>query len=181
MRELALHILDMVENSIEAGACYVALTIDEHPETDTLTIVVQDDGRGMDTTTVQQVRDPFYTTRTTRHVGLGIPLFAAAAERCAGGLEIESELGKGTKVTATFQHTHIDRAPLGDLPSTLMCILMRGTCFDLHYEHHVGRRAFVLDTSEIKSTLEDIPLSHPEVRKWLGEYIAQGEQELKET
>jgi anti-sigma regulatory factor (Ser/Thr protein kinase) len=181
MRELSLHILDVVENAVEAGAHRVDLTIVEDPTADRLTITIQDDGRGMDADTVNKVRDPFFTTRTTRHVGLGIPLFAAAAERCEGKLDIESRPAQGTKVTATFRHSHIDRAPLGDMCGTLMCILMRGADLDLHYTHRIGIRSFEFDTREIKQELGDVPLSYPDVRAWLSEFVAQGEQQLKEN
>jgi anti-sigma regulatory factor (Ser/Thr protein kinase) len=187
MRELALHILDVVENAIEADAQQVDLAVTEDLVSDLLTISVRDDGRGMNAAMLAQVRDPFFTTRTTRHVGLGIPLFAAAAARCAGDLTIESTPGQGTRVTATFQHSHIDRAPLGDMPQTLMCILMRGAHLDLHYIHRVisgscaGEHLFEFDTREIRQELGDVPLSYPDVREWLSEFIAQGEQLLKET
>lgn len=181
MRELGLHILDIVENAIESGARQIDLTVDEDLDADRLTITVRDNGRGMDAATAQKARDPFFTTRSTRHVGLGIPLFAAAAERCGGGLSIESAPGRGTTVQATFQYGHIDRAPLGDMCSTLICILMHQTDFDLRYKHQIGERAFELDTQEIKSVLGGVPLAHPDVRKWLSEFIAQGEQELKEA
>jgi len=184
MRELSLHILDIVENAIQAGAHDVRLFITENYDRDRLTISVADDGRGMDAETVHRVRDPFYTTRTTRHVGLGIPLFAAAAERCDGTFTIDSALGKGTTIAATFRHSHIDRAPLGDMPSTLMCILMREQDFDLEYEHRCisngVERAFQFDTMQIKEILGDVPLDFPDVRDWLRGYIAQGEQQLKE-
>lgn len=187
MRELALHILDVVENAIEAAAQQVDLTIVEDRVADRLTITIRDDGRGMDVETLNRVRDPFFTTRTTRHVGLGIPLFAAAAARCAGGLTIESLAGHGTTVTAAFQHSHIDRAPLGDMAQTLMCILMRGDDLDLHYTHcvisgaHDSEHLFEFNTREIKQELDGVPLSYPDVREWLSEFIVQGEQLLKET
>ena len=185
MRELSLHILDIVENAIEAGARHVDLTIIEDLDMDRLDIVVVDDGRGMDAETVRMVRDPFFTTRTTRHVGLGVPLFAAAAERCAGELVIDSVPGEGTRLAAMFQYSHIDRAPLGNISSTLLCILMRGQDVDLHYIHrlvqHARERMFELDTIQIKQELGDVPLSFPDVREWLSEFIAQGEQKLKEN
>ena len=184
MRELALHILDVVENALEANACHVELVVVEDHTQDRLTITVRDDGRGMDAETVLKVRDPFYTTRTTRHVGLGIPLLDAAAARCAGGLDIQSTPGIGTTITATFQHSHIDRAPLGDMPGTLMGILLRDQAFDLSYIHRITtgscQRTFELDTREIKQQLGDVPLAYPAVRRWLGEYVAQGEKGLKE-
>jgi anti-sigma regulatory factor (Ser/Thr protein kinase) len=184
MRELSLHILDLVENAIEAGARHVDLTICEDLDADRLTISTADDGCGMDVGAVQRTRDPFYTTRLTRHVGLGIPLFAAAAERCAGNLTVQSAPGRGTTVTATFQHSHIDRAPLGNMGATLMCILMRGQDFELRYAHRIvehGReRAFDFDTAQIRRQLGDLLLSYPAVREWLVEFIAQGEEQLKE-
>jgi anti-sigma regulatory factor (Ser/Thr protein kinase) len=184
MRELALHILDVVENALEADARHVDLIVIEDQIADRLAITVRDDGRGMDAESVRKARDPFYTTRTTRHVGLGIPLLDAAAERCAGGLEIQSSPGKGTTLTATFQYSHIDRAPLGDMPGTLMGILLRESAFDLSYTHRIrsssGEFTFELDTLEIKQQLGDVPLTYPAVRRWLGEYIAQGERGLKE-
>lgn len=182
MRELALHILDIVENAIAAHATRIELRVDENLDTDLLTFSVRDNGCGMDAETLRRVRDPFYTTRTTRHVGLGIPLLAAAAEQCAGRLEIESAPGQGTTVTATFQHSHIDRAPLGDLTGTLMAILMRDEPFDLHYTHRIQRngssQTFEFDTAEFKRELGEIPLTHPQVREWLHEFIAEGEHTL---
>ena len=115
MRELALHILDVVENALQAGARTIELIVLEDYGLDRLTITVRDDGRGMDAETVKKVRDPFYTTRMTRHVGLGIPLLDAAAERCAGGLEIQSTPGRGTTLTATVHRmitTSIDCSPM---------------------------------------------------------------------
>jgi anti-sigma regulatory factor (Ser/Thr protein kinase) len=185
MRELALHILDIVENALQADAHRVDLTIVENLNTDRLTISVQDDGRGMDAETVEKVRDPFYTTRSTRHVGLGIPLLAAATERCAGRLAIQSRPGQGTTVTATFQHSHIDRAPLGDMPSTLIAILLHERPCDLKYTHRVvdssDEHTFELDSRQIKQELGDVPLSYPPIRRWLSEFVAQGEQRLKEN
>jgi anti-sigma regulatory factor (Ser/Thr protein kinase) len=185
MRELALHILDIVENALQADAHHINLTIVEELNQDRLTITVQDDGRGMDAETVEKVRDPFYTTRSTRHVGLGIPLLAAATERCAGELAIRSRPGQGTTVTATFQHSHIDRAPLGDLPSTLVAILLNERPCDLEYTHRIvegsSERTFELDSRQIKQELGDVPLSYPLIRRWLSEFVAQGEQRLKEN
>jgi len=182
MRELAQHVLDIVENAIAAQATRIDLLVDEDLDADRLTLRVQDNGRGMDAETLQRVRDPFFTTRTTRHVGLGIPLLAAAAERCGGGLELVSRPGCGTTVTATFQHSHIDRAPLGDMTATLVAILMRNEPFELYYTHRIQSNhrseTFEFDTADFKRELGDIPLTHPQVREWLREFIAEGEQTL---
>jgi len=178
VRELSLHILDALQNSLEAGASKVTLTIEEDLRADRLTITVTDNGRGMDAETVQKALDPFFTTRQTRHVGLGLPLFAAAAQRCNGELTIESEPGRGTRVRATFQHSHIDRAPLGDMRSTLLSFLLSGRPVDLHYVHRVDGHQFEFDTAEMRAELGEVPLSHPAVREWLSEFIAEGEREL---
>lgn len=176
MNELSLHILDAMENSLEAGATRIELTIEEDLAADRLTITIVDNGRGMDEETVAKVLDPFFTTRQTRHVGLGLPLFAAAAERCNGTLTVESQPGQGTRARATFQHSHIDRAPLGNMKSTLLGVLLAQRAVDLHYVHRVEGRGFEFDTAEIRKELGGIPLSHPKVRPWLAEFIAEGEQ-----
>ncbi len=191
MRELSLHILDILQNSIAAGATVVDLIIEEDLADDRLTITIRDNGRGMDKAALARVTDPFYTTRTTRKVGLGIPLLQAAAERSNGNLTITSQPGVGTTVVATFQHSNIDRAPLGDVTSTLLAVILGGTC-ELHYLHRVetGRQAplrgvrdkeigeFEFSTAEIKAELGDVPLSHPAVRQWLAGFIAEGEARL---
>jgi hypothetical protein len=177
MRELSLHILDVLQNSLEAGATLVELTIEEDLTADRLTITVRDNGRGMDEAQLARISDPFYTTRKTRHVGLGVPLFKAAAERCKGDLAITSQVGKGTTLRATFQHSHIDRAPLGDVTGTLMSVILGGTC-DVHYLHRVGGKEFEFHTATIKAELGDVPLLHPAVRQWLQEFISGGEAEL---
>jgi len=123
MRELALHILDIAENSISAGASKIKILVYENTAEDLLTITIEDNGKGMDAEMVEKIIDPFTTSRTTRQVGLGIPFFKAAAESCNGAFTIKSQLGIGTKIEASFQHSHIDRMPLGDLSSTLHTLL----------------------------------------------------------
>jgi hypothetical protein len=133
----------------------------------------------MDAETAQRALDPFFTTRTTRHVGLGLPLLAAAAGRCEGGLTLESAPGRGTTVTTSFRHSHLDRAPLGDLPGTLLAFLLSERReLRLRYHHQQDGRVFTLDTAAIQAELGDIPLSHPQVRAWLHDYITEGEAEL---
>jgi hypothetical protein len=177
MRELSLHILDVLQNSLEAGATLVELAVEEDLAADRLVITVHDNARGMDEETLAKVVDPFYTTRKTRNVGLGIPLFRAAAERCNGDVIITSQVGKGTMLRATFQRSHIDRAPLGDMTGTLLSFILGGIC-DLNYRHSVDGRQFGLSTAEIRAELGDVSLSHPAVREWLREHIAEGERSL---
>lgn len=174
MRELSLHILDVIENAIEAGARRIEVEIDEDTARNVLAIRVADDGRGMDEETLQRATDPFFTTRTTRHVGLGLPLFKAAAERCNGSLTITSQPGRGTEVKATFQYDHIDRAPLGDMPSTLLGAVLSHRECDIAYRHRVDGRTFEVDTAELREALGEVPLSHPQVRAWLEAYLEEG-------
>jgi hypothetical protein len=189
MRELSLHILDILQNSVEAGATRVELTIDEDLAADRLMITVKDNGRGIPPDKLSKLFDPFYTTRSTRHVGLGLPLLKAAAERCNGDVTLASEVGVGATLSATFQHSHLDRAPLGDMTGTLLTFILGGAC-DLRYVHRVigrvgewesgrvGEREFAFDTAEIKAELGDVPLTHPDVRDWLRQFIADGEAAL---
>jgi hypothetical protein len=177
MRELSLHILDVLQNSVEAGATLVELSIEEDSAADLFLITISDNGRGMDEATLARVFDPFYTTRKTRHVGLGLPLFKAATERCNGGLTIVSQVGVGTTLRAVFQHSHFDRAPLGDIAGTLMSFILGGGC-DLNYQHRLDGREFSFNTAEIKAELGDVSLLHPAVREWLRDFIAMGEATL---
>ena len=174
MRELSLHILDLLQNSLEAGANRLELEIIEDTRRNLLTITVADNGRGMDAETLRRVCDPFFTTRTTRQVGLGIPLFKAAAQRCGGDVVITSQPGAGTRVVATFQHDHRDRAPLGDLPSTLLSVLLVHPDCEVRYRHRVNEREFAFYTQEIRQVLGEVSLTHPQVRAWLEDYLRQG-------
>lgn len=178
MRELSLHILDAMANSLEAGATLIEVIIEEDLATDWLIITVRDNGRGMSEAQLARVFDSFFTTHSTRHVGLGIPLFNAAAERCNGNLTITSQSGKGTTLQATFQHSHIDRAPLGDIVGTLLAIILSERC-DVHYVHRVDGREFTFHTADIRAGLGEIPLTHPAVRQWLEEFITEGEAGLR--
>lgn len=178
MRELSLHILDLLQNSLEAGATAISLQIVEDTRLDRLVIEVTDNGRGMTQEMLSRATDPFCTSRTVRRVGLGLPLLAAACERCAGSLRIESTPELGTKVTATLQLSHIDRAPLGDIAGTVLSVALHQPPVALHYTHRVDDRAFVLDTAAIAAELSDVPLSHPSVLRWLREYLADGLAEL---
>ena len=178
MRELSLNILDIAQNSLSAGAGLVTLTVDEDSGADSLTLRVEDDGRGMDADTLQRVRDPFYTTRTTRKVGMGIPLFRMAAEMTGGSLDIVSEPGKGTAVTASFSLSHIDRMPLGDMAGTVTALIRLNPGVDFVYRHTVDGRSFEMDTRELRAQLGDVPLSEPDVRDWIDGSLREQEDSL---
>lgn len=177
MREIALHVLDIVENSIRAGARQVEIVIEEDTVADRLRVVVRDDGEGMDAETTTQATDPFVTTQPCRRVGLGLPLFAAAAERCGGWLRVESAKGVGTVVEAVFRHSHIDRMPLGDMRSTLVSLIAANPDLAIVYTHRVDGEDFGLDTHKLREELGEVPLSDPLVLKWLDEYLATDPQE----
>jgi hypothetical protein len=176
--ELSLHILDIVQNAVEAGASKIQIRIDEDLKADGLLIEVGDNGRGLSEDQTAKILDPFYTTRKTRHIGLGLPLLLEASRRCEGNLEIHSKLGMGTTIRVTFRHSHIDRAPLGDMPSVLLALFLSEHQVDLLYSHRVNGEEFRLDTSEIRKELMDVPLNHPKVRKWLLDILQEGENSL---
>jgi hypothetical protein len=179
MHEISQHILDVLENSVEAGASTIDLSVVEDPQADLLLIEVTDNGKGMTRETAERVLDPFFTTRTTRHVGLGLPLLREAARRCGGDLTIRSAPGQGTSIRADFSLSHIDRAPLGDLASTLLAVLLSGRPVDLRYTHRMGDREFGFDSAEVRRWLDGVPFGHTEVRRWLRETLEEGEASLR--
>jgi len=179
MREITLHLLDITENSVSAGATRIKIEITEDLHDDLLLVSVEDNGKGMDSETVARISDPFTTSRTTRNVGLGIPLLKDAAEFCNGSLTITSIIGKGTKVEVKFQHTHIDRMPLGDVPGTILSLVIAhpdiNWVFQYSYRTPKGNfTTFDFNDQPIKETLGDIPLSTPEVISYLREMLDEG-------
>jgi hypothetical protein len=163
LRELSLHILDIAENGITAGADCIHIQVEEARNRDLLTIKITDNGRGMPSEKIKKLTDPFVTTRTTRRVGLGLSLIAAAAERCEGKLAVKTETGIGTEVIATFRYSHIDRAPMGDIASSITTLIMGNPQADFVYTHIVNGEDFSLDTRELKKELGDLSLTDPTV------------------
>jgi anti-sigma regulatory factor (Ser/Thr protein kinase) len=178
LRELALHILDIAENSISAGASQINITVCEDLEKDILTITIEDNGKGIDAKALEGITDPFVTSRTTRKVGLGIPFFKAAAEACAGGLDIQSQPGVGTKVEVNFKHSHIDRMPLGDLVCTLLTLIIGSPDIHWLFEYRIDNCTFVFDDEPIKEILDGVPLSDPSVMKFVRETLEEGIQDV---
>lgn len=174
MRELSLHLLDIAENGVSAGAQNITITIAEDLRADRLQLAVEDDGRGMDAAMVEQVTNPFITTRTTRKVGLGIPLLKLAAEMCNGSLNVESTPNVGTIVTVDFQRSHIDRMPLGDVAGTMLSLLIGWPQVHWVLRYRVDGDEFVFDDAPIKEELGDLPLSDPEVIKFLRGALREG-------
>jgi hypothetical protein len=174
MRELSLHLLDIAENSVAAGAHDVTMTVHENLEGDRLYLAIQDNGKGMDAETVKKVTDPFVTSRTTRKVGLGLPLLKEAAEFCNGYLRITSTPGKGTLVEVVFQHSHIDRMPLGDLTGTWMTLLVSSPEIHWVFIYQVDDQVFTFDDAPIKAELEGVPLSEPGILAYLLNTLKDG-------
>jgi len=178
MKELSLHILDIVQNAIVANAANILVSIEENMTDDKLFITISDDGDGMDEHYVKQVIDPFTTSRKTRRVGMGLPLLKQAAIECDGDLKIESTLNVGTKVDIWFQHSHINRVPIGNMVETIVTLLIGGSHFDLQYMHKINEQQMTFDTREIKQVLWDVPLSHPDVIQWIRQSLQDEIMEL---
>jgi hypothetical protein len=179
MREIALHLLDIAENSVAAQSHNVSIEVDENLKNDLLLVSVTDDGRGMDAKTAQQVLDPFYTTRTTRKVGLGIPLLKLAAEMAEGSLSLVTEAGKGAKIEASFRHSHIDRMPLGDLAVTFLTLLVSYPHVHWVFVYQVMDRdgrsdEFKFDDVELKEVLGDTSMTEPDILKFVRGLFEEG-------
>lgn len=175
MKELSLNILDIVENSVKAGASLTEITILE--EGNRLTLTITDNGCGMTEEILKTVTDPFYTTRTTRKVGMGLPLLKLEAEMSGGSLEISSRHeadfpeDHGTKVCAVFFTDHIDCVPLGDVVASITTLIQGHPDRDFLFIHNIDGKEIRLDTRELRIILEDVPLDSYEVLKWIEEYI----------
>ncbi|GAG56501.1 hypothetical protein ES703_62108 [subsurface metagenome] len=153
MEDLSLHILDIVENSIRARAKKIEIKIIEDKKRDLLNIEIIDDGEGMDEKTVKNVLDPFFTTKNTRKVGLGLPLLAQSAEESGGSIKIKSKPGKGTRIKATFGYSHIDRRPLGDICKSLIVLIAANPDINFIYEYRENGASYHLDTKELKNDI----------------------------
>lgn len=181
MRELALHILDIAENSIAAGASQIAICIRKDTRNDELVITVKDNGQGMDDELIAKVMDPFITSRTTRKVGLGIPLLKQAANACNGDLTIQSQPGKGTLLTAKFQECHIDRMPIGNLADTFLTLLLGTPEVNWVLDYQVNDEIFHFDDTEVKEVLDGMSLTDYRVIEYLTNTIQNGINNINET
>lgn len=174
MRELSLHILDVARNSIEAGATAIDLTVAENAQDNLLEFTIQDNGCGMAAEQVAQAADPFYSTRTTRRVGLGLAMLKAACERSGGDLQITSQPGVGTTVHGRLQLAHIDRPPLGDMGKVVQALACEADHTTVRYRHRASRRVFEIDTRELQRELGEVPVTDPRVLCWLAEFVKNG-------
>ena len=177
MKELSLNVLDITKNSVKAGATLIDITLRETGNK--LTLTITDNGCGMTPEVVENVMNPFYTTRTTRKVGMGVPLLMLAAEQTGGGVTIESRhegahpADHGTVVTATFFTDHIDFTPIGDLVSTMETLIMGSPEIDFTFLHDMNGREVELDTRQLREILGDVPLDSYEVIQWIGGFLRE--------
>ena len=178
MTEISLNILDVAENSIRAKASLVEIVVDADTVKNRLVVMIKDDGCGMSLEQLNQVTDPFFTTRITRKVGLGIPFFKMAALSADGDFRIDSKVGEGTKVIAEFTLNHIDRMPLGDINSTIYTLVRFNPDMDFYYVYRFDGKEFVLDTRQMREILGGVPLDTPEVSEYIREYLEENKREV---
>lgn len=174
MPDIAMHLLDIVFNSIRAKAKNIIIYLLDSEKEDKIICRVEDNGSGMDEQTVENVQSPFYTTRTTRDVGLGIPLFKEGALQTGGSFRLESEVGKGTLIEAIYTRSHLDTPALGDLAETIATLIQADANIDYNIDIVFDDKTFNLDTIAIKEILDGVPIDEPDIILWLKEYIKEG-------
>ncbi|MCL2056294.1 MAG: sensor histidine kinase [Oscillospiraceae bacterium] len=178
MRELSLNVLDVAQNCITAGASLIEISVEEDTSAASLVITISDDGKGMSPEQAKNAADPFYTTRTTRDVGLGLPFFKMSCEMTAGSFSIVSAPGQGTTVTASYNTGHIDMVPIGDMSETILLLIYGSPHLDFLYSRTRDGAGYTLDTRQIRGVLGgDVPLNDNDVAQWLREYLAEQESE----
>jgi hypothetical protein len=180
MKDIALHIMDITQNSVRAKATEIGITVEECPSENLLSVTLTDNGSGMSEEVMKKAVDPFYTSRTTRKVGMGLPLLKMNAEMSGGGLEISSEPGRGTEVKATFAYDHIDRPPMGDLAGTVALIISGNPGIDFFFRYFFGEKEWYLSTPDLKDALGDTPVNDLKVVKYMKEMINENINELKD-
>lgn len=174
MEDLSLHVLDIAENSLAAGADMIEILVEEDAARDLLTLQITDNGRGMDEETMKTATDPFFTTKAVRKVGLGLPFLKQAAEECEGGFSVVSGKGSGTTVSVTFRRSHIDRKPLGDMGATIMVLIAGNPETDILFTYRRNGYSYHLDTREIRGGLGEVPINSPKVLKLIRQDIDRG-------
>ena len=176
--EISLNILDIAQNSISAEASLIQIKAESDSDKCLLKVTITDNGKGMTEEMLTAVTDPFFTTRTTRSVGLGIPFFKQEAECTGGSFSIDSACGRGTTVTALFHTDHIDCMPLGDMSATIHELVTMNPAIDFVYERRVDDRGFTLDTREMREILGEVPFDLPEVSEFIQSYLEENESEI---
>ena len=180
MNNLSLYILDIVQNSLKARATDVIIKINEDLKRNILEIQVIDNGIGIEEENISKVTDPFYTTRDTRKVGLGLPFFKEVCENCNGSLKILSSKNQGTSIIAQMDHNHINRLPLGEMEETIYTLLINDENAEIEYIHTTDNKQFKINSKEINSILDGVSLKQYEIMKWIKGYILMSLLKIKE-
>ena len=176
MRDLSLHLMDIIQNALKAGADRIDVLLEADPAADKLLLAVRDNGCGMSPDFLQQAADPFFTTRTTRSVGLGIPLLKESCEQSGGSLDLQSEVGRGTALKAVFGLSSIDRLPIGSISETIKTLVAADPSIDYALTLKTPERRFDLDLADVRRQLDGVPPNDPLVLDWLGSYIAEQQE-----
>jgi len=179
MEDISLHILDIAENSIDAGATLIKITITEDTNRDLLSVEIKDNGRGIPADLIEEVLNPFYTTRRTRKIGLGLSLLVQSARETGGDLLLQSEENRGTVVTAHFIPSHIDMKPLGSIADTILVLVAGTPEIDFVFIHERNGNTYSLDTRSIKADLDGVPINAPSVLSALKKYLCESLDEIR--
>ena len=178
MKELSMHVYDLMENSTAANSTEVKLTIKDSLKDNVYAFTIEDNGKGMSPEFLAKVTDPYTTSRTTRKVGLGLPLIKMNTENCGGGMKLQSEVGKGTRLDFWFQHNHWDRPPMGDLAGTIVMLCAAHQDIHIIYRHITDDGEFVFDTEEIKEALDGLDMNDVKVYGWLKDMVRENLEEI---
>ncbi len=178
MKDISMHILDIAGNSVRAKATKIEIVVKESLQDDFLEIVIKDNGEGMDKETINRAMDPFFTSRTTRRVGLGIPLLQQNAELTGGSLSITSACGQGTTTAALFVRSHIDRPPLGNMAEAISLLMTGNPCINFVYQHSIEDESYEISSQEIIEAMGNVKLSEPFIFKLVKEMIQENLIEL---
>jgi len=178
MKELSMHILDIAMNSVKAEAKLIEITVEDSIKNNKIVITIKDDGKGMSKEILENVTNPFYTTRNTRKVGLGLPMLKEASERCKGYLKINSQIGVGTVVECYFERNNIDRAPLGNMADTILVTINSLNDCNLVYKHIVDDNSFEISTKQLKEILGEVDINESNIMMWIKEYVNENIREL---
>ncbi|MDY5969201.1 MAG: ATP-binding protein [Bacteroidales bacterium] len=179
MKELAMHVYDLMENSTAAGAKNICITIRDDKRGNLYDFTIVDDGKGMSPELLAHVTDPYTTSRTTRKVGLGLPLIKQNTERCNGGMTLESEVGKGTTLHFWFEHNNWDRPPMGDLAGTIAMLCAAHEDIHIVFKHITNNGEYVLDTNEVKEALDSASMNDVHILRFVKEMIQENLEEIQ--
>lgn len=179
MKELSMHILDIVQNSVRGRAKEIRITVNENEQDNIFEFTIEDNGTGIPEDIFKSIKNPFTTSRTMRRVGLGIPLLNDTCKFCNGSLNIETKEGVGTKVHAIMEYNHIDRPPLGDMVSTITGIVTSNETINIIYRHIFNNKEFDFQTSQIKEVVGDMSLADVNIYRWLKDFIKENLDEIK--